>query len=127
MEAVRILKNEWFAKFARKERISDTALLDAVRRAEQGLVDADLGSGLIKQRVARQGQGKSSGYRTLIAARRGERAVFLFGFAKSDQENLTAEELKIYRELAKAVLEMTEEAIAEAMKRGKLVEVQRDE
>jgi hypothetical protein len=54
---VRIYKNAWFAKFARKEDVNDTMLVDAVRRAAAGLIDAPLGSGLIKQRVARPGQG----------------------------------------------------------------------
>ena len=78
---MRIYKNAWFAKFARKERIGNAALCDAVDRAERGLIDADLGGGLIKQRVARAGEGKSGGYRTLIFFRQAERAIFAFGFA----------------------------------------------
>jgi hypothetical protein len=66
---VRILKNRWFQRFARKEAITDQALCGAVDRANQGLIDADLGSGLIKQRVARPGAGRSGGYRTLILFR----------------------------------------------------------
>jgi hypothetical protein len=58
-------------------------LAEAIARAERGMVDAALGGGLIKQRVARQGQGKSGGWRTLIAYRKGDRAVFLFGFART--------------------------------------------
>jgi hypothetical protein len=85
---VTIYKNSWFAKFARKERISDAALCVAIDRAGRGLIDADLGSGLIKQRVAREGAGKSGGYRTLIFFRAGERSIFVFGFAKSDKANL---------------------------------------
>jgi hypothetical protein len=81
---MRIYKSAWFAKFARKEKIDDSALCDAIHRAEKGLIDADLGSGLLKQRVARGGAGKSGGYRTLIVFRSGERAIFAFGFAKSD-------------------------------------------
>src|SRR3546814_18742904 len=53
----RILKNGWFERFARKERLTDSGLRDAVQRAESGLVDADLGGGVIKQRVARPGKG----------------------------------------------------------------------
>ena len=52
---IRIYANRWFAKFAAKENISDATLADAVHRAETGMIDADLGSGLIKQRIARQG------------------------------------------------------------------------
>ena len=85
----RIFKNGWFERFARKERIADASLREAVQRAESGLVDADLGGGVIKQRVARTGQGKSGGYRTLILFRQGDKAIFAFGFAKSAQANIS--------------------------------------
>ncbi|MSO77769.1 MAG: type II toxin-antitoxin system RelE/ParE family toxin [Alphaproteobacteria bacterium] len=85
---MRVYKLKAFARFQRRERIADKVLAKAVRVAEDGLVDADLGGGLIKQRVARSGQGKSGGYRTVIAYRRGDRAVFLFGFAKNERANL---------------------------------------
>src|SRR3546814_6114326 len=88
----RILKNGWFERFARKERLTDSGLRDAVQRAESGLVDADLGGGVIKQRVARPGKGKSGGYRTLILFRKGDRAIFAFGFAKSAPANRRSEE-----------------------------------
>ncbi|WP_349626969.1 type II toxin-antitoxin system RelE/ParE family toxin [Rhodopseudomonas palustris] len=54
---MRVFKTKAFARFARRERISDPRLLDAVQRAERGLIDADLGSGVIKQRIARAGEG----------------------------------------------------------------------
>lgn len=75
--ALRIYKNAWFERFARKQRIADSALRDAVRRAEQGQIDADLGGGVIKQRIARAGQGKSGGYRTIILYRQEQRAFFV--------------------------------------------------
>ncbi|MSO71943.1 MAG: hypothetical protein EXQ88_08065 [Alphaproteobacteria bacterium] len=78
----RVYKLKAFAHFQRREGIADTALIKAVRSGEADLVDADLGGGIIKQRVARSGQGKSGGFRTVIAYRRGSRAVFLFGFAQ---------------------------------------------
>ena len=53
---VRVFKNRWFEKFARKQEIDDGALREAIDRAEAGLVDADLGGGIIKQRVARKGE-----------------------------------------------------------------------
>ena len=90
---MRIYKNAWFAKFVRKERIGDAALCDAVDRAVRGLIDADLGGGVIKQRVAREGEGKSGGFRTLILFRHGERAIFAFGFAKNDWDNVSAVEI----------------------------------
>lgn len=73
---VRVYKTRWLARFARRERIGDDSLKEAIERAERGLIDADLGGGIIKQRVARPGQGRSGGWRMLIAYRAGDRAVF---------------------------------------------------
>jgi hypothetical protein len=120
---LRIYKNVWFAKFTQKERISDDALCDAVRRAEEGLIDADLGSGLLKQRVARYGAGKSGGYRTLIFFRSGERAIFVSGFAKNDKSNLNAGELAEFRRAAKMVLAFTQPKIENEVEAGRLMEV----
>ncbi len=112
MTSTRIFLTHWFRKFTRKERLSDAVLCEAIDRAEQGSVDAELGGGLIKQRVARSGQGRSGGYRTLIAWREEDRAVFLYGFAKSDRDNLEPAELAQYVKLAGEVLAMTETQIA---------------
>ena len=120
---MRIYKNGWFTKFARKERISDTALCDAIRRAEQGLVDADLGGGLVKQRVARDGEGKSGGYRTLIFFRQGALGIFAFGFAKSDRANLDAAELAVFKKAARLVLALSQAQIDIEVKAGRLTEV----
>jgi hypothetical protein len=65
---VRIFKSRWFQRFARKEAIADSALVEAAARAEKGQIDADLGGGVIKQRIARPGQGKSKGYRPLFSS-----------------------------------------------------------
>ena len=70
-----------FRRYQRREGIADAALVTAIQQAERGLIDGQLGGGLIKQRVARQGAGKRSGYRTIIAYQDGSRAVFLLGFA----------------------------------------------
>jgi len=111
------------AKFARRERIADSSLREAIARADRGTIDADLGGGLIKQRVARQGQGRSGGYRMMIAYRSNERAVFLFGFAKNERENLTPDELGAFRELARVWLGATALQIAQAVSESVLLEV----
>ena len=123
----RIFANRWFAKFAAKEKISDATLADAVHRAESGLIDADLGSGLIKQRIARQGGGKSGGYRSILIFRSGERAIFVFAFAKSAKANLSAAELKVYRKAASIMLELGDGEIETEVEAGRLVEVKDDE
>jgi len=101
---LRIFKTRWFTRFARGERITDSSLNQAVARAGQGLINADLGGGVIKQRVARPGQGQSGGYRVLIAYRAGQRAVFLYGFAKRERENIEPDELATLRAVAAAWL-----------------------
>ena len=101
---VRVLKSAWFEKFSRKEAIDDASLCDAIARAGNGLIDADLGAGLLKQLVARTGAGRSGGYRKLIFFRAEKRAVFVFGFAKSDRANLNADEEAVFKKAAKLTL-----------------------
>ncbi len=86
-------------------------------------MDADLGGGVIKQRIARPGQGKSGGYRTIIFFRRASVAVFAYGFAKSDRTNIDADEEKQFKEAAQHVLRLTEKQIQELLKNGDFVEV----
>ena len=97
-----------FARFARRERIGDHALCEAVERIAKGPVDADLGGGVFKQRIARSGQGKSGGVRAILVLRRSERAFFVHGFAKSDRENLRQTELRAVRALAVEMLRLNE-------------------
>src|SRR5208282_4645229 len=91
---MRVYKTKSFRRFQRREGIDDMTLCAAIGRAERGLIDADLGHGLIKERVARPGEGRRGGYRTVVAYRAGERAVFLFGFAKSDQADLSMADVR---------------------------------
>ncbi len=123
----RVYKSKWFQRFARKEEIEDLALLEAVARAEKGRIDADLGGGVIKQRIARTGQGKSGGYRTVILFRRGERAFFVYGFPKSARDNIDERDERGFKELAKVLLSASDEALASLVGKGKYVEVNGDE
>lgn len=120
---MRIYKTRAFVRFARKERLADAALCEALARAGRGLVDADLGGQVIKQRVARPGQGRSGGYRTLIAFRSEVRAVFMFGFAKNDQDNVSDEELAELKKAAALMLRWSAEEVATLVEHGKWTEV----
>jgi len=124
---LRVFKSPWFEKFARKQDIGDDVLRDAVWRAERGLIDADLGGGVIKQRVARAGQGKSGGFRTVVLFRMSQRAIFVFGFAKSEQANLGAAELKTFKRAAKVSLGLSDAAMDAEAAEGRLTEVSYDE
>ena len=124
---MRIFKSKWFQRLARKEGIEDAALRKAVDRAEKGQIDADLGGEVIKQRIARPGQGKSKGYRTIILFRRGNKAFFVYGFPKSQQANINDDEEKQYKEAAKHVLSLAEKQLSALVKRGDFVEVKANE
>jgi hypothetical protein len=80
--------------------ISESGLREAIERAQKGLVDADLGGHLIKQRVAREGQGKSGGFRVIAAFDAKTRAVFLLAFAKNEKDNITPKELESLKTIA---------------------------
>ena len=98
-------------------------MCEAVARAEEGLIDADLGGGVIKQRIARPGHGRSKGYRTIILFRLGTRAFFVYGFAKSRRANIADDEKEQFKEAAKHVLALTEKQLAALLDRGDFVEV----
>lgn len=119
-----ILKRKDFARWQKKEGLPDAALLNAVEEMAIGLVDADLGGLLYKKRVARAGSGKSGGYRTLLAARIGERYVFLHGFPKSEKANITQDEKKALQFAGKVFLDLTGEALEQALESGVLIKVQ---
>lgn len=120
---MRIFKTKWLKRFARRQRIEDRRLIEAIARAGRGLIDADLGGGIIKQRVARLGQGRSGGHRMLIAYRAGDRAVFLYGFAKNERDNIDPDELLTLREIGTAWLKAAPRQIDRALAEGTLEEV----
>ncbi len=120
---MRVFKTKPFARFADNEGIDDDELCDAVRRAEKGLIDADLGGGVIKQRLAREGQGKSGGFRSVVLFRRAEKAFFVYGFAKNDRANIKRDELMAFRKLADQMLGYDDQALAAAMKNGTITEI----
>jgi hypothetical protein len=120
---MRIFKTKPFARFASREKIADAALIEAVRRAERGIFDADLGGGVIKQRIARPGQGKSGGFRSIILFRRERRAYFVYGFAKSGRSNIRKDELEAFRRLARELLDLGDAEIKAALANGTIVEV----
>lgn len=124
---MRVFKTKWLGRWARRERIADRSLRKAIERAERGLVDAELGGGIIKQRVARAGQGRSGGYRMLVAYRTGHRAVFLYAFAKRERENIDADELLTLREIGAAWLAADPRRITQAIEEGALQEVVNDD
>jgi hypothetical protein len=122
-KTLRVFKNTWFRRFARRERITDDSLREAVAGAEKGAIDADLGGNVIKQRIARPGQGKSGGYRTIIVFKKGDKAFFVYGFAKSERENIDQGETDVFKRAAKELLALSDEQIHTLIENGGLTEV----
>jgi hypothetical protein len=120
---LRIFTTKSFGRFCRKTGITDGALRGAVEEIERGLIDADLGGGVLKKRIARAGGGKSGGFRTLLAFRAGDRTVFIFGFAKSDLDNISSSQLSSLKEAAEVYLGLTDDEIDEALRAGALGEI----
>jgi hypothetical protein len=113
------------ARFARKSGIDDALLIEVIERAEKGLIDADLGGGVIKQRVGRPGQGRSGGYRTLIAFRVNDCAFFIYGFAKNERDNIDQDDLSSFRDIAGEWLRASAKDIDQATRDGRIQEVKK--
>ena len=120
---MRVFKNKAFDRFASREHIQDAELYEAVAAADAGRIDADLGGGVIKQRIARAGQGKSGGFRTIVLFRKGQHAFFVYGFAKNERDNIRPDELKAFRALAKEMLRYENSALDASLKNGTLKEI----
>lgn len=117
-------KTKAFAKWANSEDLDDVALASAVEEMERGLIDAQLGGDVVKKRVALPGRGKRGGARTLVAFRRGDRAFFVFGFAKNERSNVSKDELKALKLLAKELLSYSVTSLDLAVRRGELIEIE---
>jgi len=120
---MRIFKNKAFAKFARKEQISDAKLWEAVTAAERGNIDADYGGGVIKQRIARTNQGKSGGYRAIIYYRQADKAFFVYGFSKNARDNIEEDEERELKRQAKITFALSNEQLLKLLENGTYQEV----
>ena len=116
-------KNRHFARWMRKTRLSDSALCAAVAEMAQGLIDADLGGGLVKKRVPLPGRGKSGSTRTLVATNKGSRWFFIFGFGKNERENITPKELASLQTLAADYLSRSDAELELLVAHGLMQEI----
>jgi hypothetical protein len=123
---MRIFTTKWFTKWAAKERLTDEALRTAVAEMAQGLIDVSLGGHVYKKRVGVQGRGKRGGARTLLAFKADEKAFFIYGFAKSQRDNIGNQELQALKRLATELLAYSDQALNKALKAGELREVEND-
>jgi hypothetical protein len=120
---VAIYKTRWFDRWANKQGLTVAALCAAVREMAAGLCEADLGGGLLKKRIARAGQGKRGGFRTLVATNKGSRCVFLYGFPKNERSNIDQDEEAALKKLAAHLLSLSAPDLGTAVKAGELIEI----
>jgi hypothetical protein len=121
-----IYKTRWFARWARDEGLGDKALCAAVKEMSEGLYEANLGGSLFKKRVARPGQGKRGGFRTIVATNCKSRWFFVYGFAKNERDNIKKDEEAALKELATKLLTMPPQALAKALEADELTETDCD-
>jgi Uncharacterized protein conserved in bacteria len=121
-----IYKTRWFDRWARKQGVGSLALCAAVREMTDGLYEADLGGGLLKKRIARAGQGKSGGFRTLVATNKGSRWIFVYSFPKNARSNIDKDEEEALKTLAAHLLSLTATGLGTAQSAGELMEVDCD-
>jgi hypothetical protein len=119
----RVFKTRHFARWMRKTALTDPALCCAVREMAAGLVDADLGGGVVKKRIGLPGRGKKGSVRTIVATRRAGLSFFVHGFAKSERENITSDELAQLRGLSGELLTLSPGALDVALIDGALEEI----
>jgi hypothetical protein len=123
---MKIHKTRWFHRWARKEGLENSRLCAAVSEMAAGLYEADLGGGVLKKRVARSGEGKRGGFRTLVATNRGARWVFVYGFPKNERSNINRTEEQALKKLASELLSLTPEELEKAKRAEELIEVDCD-
>ncbi|HEX7761152.1 MAG TPA: type II toxin-antitoxin system RelE/ParE family toxin [Caulobacteraceae bacterium] len=121
-----VYKTKEFSKFARKADLGSAELLEAAKAVASGQWDADLGGGVFKQRIAREGGGKSGGFRTIILFKVGGHSFLVHGFAKNEKANITPKELKALKRLAVTFLGLDAKALEKASAAGEIAEVTGD-
>nr|WP_281720528.1 type II toxin-antitoxin system RelE/ParE family toxin [Nitrosomonas nitrosa] len=124
---MQIFKYSKFARFAKKHHLDDATLCQVVEEMEDGIIHADLGGGVFKQRVARKGQGKRGGYRVIVLYKIGTLALFVHGFSKSDEDNISPAQEEKFKELSRLYLGLSEQWLKKLVASKEFTEVQYDE
>lgn len=120
---IRVFKTRHFCRWMRKTELTDRALRAAVEEMSKGLIDADLGGGVVKKRIGLAGRGKRGGARTLVATNKGDRWFFVFGFEKNVRATISTDELEALQDIAQALLERSAQEIELAVADGSLEEI----
>ena len=123
---LRAFKTRYFQRWMRKTELTDAALSKAIEEMACGLIDADLGGGVVKKRIGLAGRGKSGGARTLIATNKGDRWFFMLGFEKNELDNISERELRTLQDYAADWLNRTATQLNDAVANGALLEITDD-
>lgn len=121
---MRIFTTRAFSRLDVAGELSDEDLIKAATEMNNGLWDANLGGQVYKKRVALTGRGKSGGARTLVAFKRDDQAIFMYGFAKNQRSNIEAKEKLALKRLASELLGYKKQQLKLALKHGALIEIE---
>lgn len=120
---MKIIKTKIFAKWADKNKISEQSLVIAANEIALDLYEANYGSGILKKRVANKGRGKSSSTRTIVAFKKGKNCFFIYGFEKNEKSNISSNEEKAFKIIAKSLLNYSDLELNQLIKDGILLEI----
>ena len=122
-----ILSTKWFKKWSKKSNLKNQDLLEAVKNLKGGLSVANLGNHLFKIRVKREYSGKSSGFRTIVVYQEGDKVIFLYGFGKSEKDNISTSELQYFKKLGNELLALNKEQLKQFTKTKILFDIKVEE
>ncbi len=112
-----------FFKWSKSEGLTDSILIKAAQEIDQGLIDGNLGGNLVKKRVARKGQGKRGGFRTIVVFQKGHRTIFVYGFPKNQRDNINEQEERALKKLVQELLDAPDSELKDMIANGDLYEV----
>ena len=122
-----ILSTKWFKKWSKKSNLKNQDLLEAVNNLKGGLSVANLGNHLFKIRVKKEHSGKSSGFRTIVVYQEGDKVIFLYGFGKSEKDNISTSELQYFKKLGNDLLALNKEQLKQFTKTKILFDIKVEE
>ncbi len=123
---MKIIKTKLFTKWAIKNEVSDEALTVAAKEIAIDVYEANYGGGVVKKRVANKGRGKSGSTRTIVAFKKGRHCFFVFGFEKNAKSNISSNEERAFKIIAKSLLAYSDSELEEFLNEGVLVEIKNE-
>lgn len=73
--------------------------------------------------MANKGRGKSSSTRTIVAFKKGKNCFFIYGFEKNEKSNISSNEVKAFKIIAKSLLNYSNLELNQLIKDGILLEI----